>query len=235
MEKLAVLVLMGVFGAVLQPPIGEVGFSAGPYWPDITKSQSQTRMAVGLTARTPVDGRLGLEFGLRYKQGGIPLTCGLRPREPGTLAAQRQAPVRLDAPCPDDTETHQAEDRQHEHDFIDFAVLGQVRYGVGDHLTLRLTAGPTWGIPVGCSRESLTFGDRQDCSASRVDTDWRFVTGAGVSLAVWSRLNASVDYRFGANLREFGVVTTTTGPIHGIARSLTAGLSYRFGGEQALR
>jgi len=233
MEKLAVLVVMGVFGAVLQPPIGEAGFSAGPYWPDITSRQSQTRMAVGLTARTPADGRLGLEFGLRYKQGGIPLTCGQRPREPGTLAAQRQAPVRLDAPCPDDTETHQAEDSQHNHDFIDFAVLGQVRYGVGDHLTLRLTAGPTWGFPVRCSRESLTFGDRQDCSASRVDTDWRFVTGAGVSLAVSSRLNASVDYRFGINLRELGLVTTSTGPIHGIAGSLTAGLSYRFGGEQA--
>lgn len=232
MEKLAVLVVMGVFRAVLQPPIGEAGFSAGPYWPDITSRQSQTRMAVGLTARTHADGRLGLEFGLRYKQGGIPLTCGLRPREsPGTLAAQRRAPARLDAPCPPDTETHQAEDRQHMHDFIDFALLGQVRYGVGDHLTLRLTAGPTWGIPVRCSTESLTFGDRQDCSASRVDTDWRFVTGAGVSLAVSSRLNASVDYRFGVNLRELGLVTTSTGPIHGIARSLAGGLSYRIGGR----
>ncbi|MDE2762462.1 MAG: outer membrane beta-barrel protein [Gemmatimonadota bacterium] len=235
MEKLAVLVLMGVFGAVLQPPIGEVGFSAGRYWPDITKRQPQTGLAVGLTARTPADGRLGLEFGLGYKQGGIPLTCGLRPRESGTLAAQRQASVRLDSPCPDDTETHQAEDRQHNHDFIDFAALGQVRYGVGDHLTLRLTAGPTWGIPVRCSSESLTFGDRQDCSASRVDTDWRFVTGAGVSLAVSPRLNASVDYRFGINLRELGLVTTSTGPIHGIARSLTAGMSYRFGGRQVVR
>ena len=100
MEKVAVLVVMGVFGAVLQPPIGQVGFSAGPYWPDITSRQSQTRMAVGLTARTHAAGRLGLEFGLRYKKGGIPLTCGLRPREPGTLAAQRQAPVRVDSPCP---------------------------------------------------------------------------------------------------------------------------------------
>ncbi len=235
MEKLTVLVLMGVFGAVLQPPIGEVGFSAGRYWPDITSRRSQTGMAVGLTARTHADGRLGLEFGLRYKQGGIPLTCGLRPREPGTLAAQRQAPVRLDAPCPDDTETHQAEDSQHNHDFIDFAVLGQVRYGVSDHLTLRLTAGPTWGIPVRCSRESLTFGDRQECSASRVDTDWRLVTGAGVSVAVSPGLNASVDYRFGANLRELGVVSSSTWPIHGIARSLTAGVSYRFGGRQAFR
>ncbi|WP_238314623.1 hypothetical protein, partial [Methylobacterium crusticola] len=90
------------------------------------------------------------------------------------------------------------------------AVLGQVRYGVDDHLTLRLTAGPTWGIPVRCSREGLTFGDRQDCSASRVDTDWRFVTGAGVSLVVSPRLNASVDYRVGVNLRELGVVTTST-------------------------
>ena len=229
MEKLAGLVLMGVFGAVLPPPIGEVGFSAGPYWPDVTSRQSQTRMAVGLVARTPADGLLGLELGLRYKQGGIPLTCGLRPREPSTLAAQRQAPVRLDTPCPPDTETHQAEDRQHMHDFIDFAVLGQARYGVDDHLTLRLTAGPTLGIPVRCSRESLTFGDRQDCSASRVDSDWRFVTGAGVSLVVSPRLNASVDYRFGVNLRELGIVTTSTGPIHGIARSLTAGVSYRLG------
>ena len=56
MEKLAGLVLMGVFGAVLPPPIGEVGFSAGPYWPDVTSRQSQTRMAVGLVARTPADG-----------------------------------------------------------------------------------------------------------------------------------------------------------------------------------
>lgn len=224
MEKLAVLALMGVFGGVLQPPIGEVGFSAGPYWSDITSLQSQTRMAVGLNARTPADGLLGLEFGLRYKQGGIPLTCGLRPREPGMLVALRQAPVRRDPPCPPDTETNQAEDRRHMHDFIDFALLGQVRYGVGDHLTLRLTAGPTWGVPVRCSRESLTFGDRQDCSASRVDTDWRFVTGAGVSVAVSSRLNASVDYRFGVNLRELGLVTTSTG-------SLTGGVSYRIGGR----
>ena len=48
-----------------------------------------------------------------------------------------------------------------------------------------------------------------------------------MSLAVSSRLNASVDYRFGINLRELGLVTTSTGPIHGIAGSLTGGVSYR--------
>ncbi len=224
MEKLAAIVVMAVFGVVLQPPIAEVGISGGPRWPDSSAREPFRRMATGLTAHSPLNEHFGIQFGVGYKQGGMSL-CVARPKEETTLPAQLQAPIRATPPCvlPSMLETHEAETVHRLYDYIDFSMLGQARIPAGDRLDVRFVLGPTWGIPVKCRRMSVSHGGVQDCSTANLSTDRRLVIGAGAGFQVSPSLDVSLDYRRGSDMRE-----TPEGGID-FASSLIAGLNYRIG------
>lgn len=228
MDRLPAIIVMAVFGAILQPPITEVGISGGPHWPDILVREPFRRMAIGLTAHSPLNEHFGVQFGGGYKQGGISL-CVARPREEATLPAQRQAPIGATPPCvlPSMLETHEAETVHRLYDYIDFSMLGQAWIPAGDRLDIRFVLGPTWGIPVKCRRKSVSHGGVQDCSTANLSTDWRLVIGAGAGLQVSPRLDVSLDYRYGPDMRD--LVGYGLDPWLGIASSLIAGLHYRIG------
>jgi len=58
----------------------------------------------------------------------------------------------------------------------------------------------------------------QDCSTAFLSSDWRLVGGAGVGLQLSPGMDLSFEYRYGTDIREFG-----------ISSSLIAGLHYRIG------
>ena len=228
MDRLPAIIVAALFGAILQPPITEVGISGGPHWPDIYARETFRRAAIGLTAHSPLNEHFGVRFGVGYKQGGVSF-CTARPKEESTLPAQRQAPTVATPPCvlPSMLETHEAETVHRLYDYIDFSMLGQARIPAGDRLDVRFVLGPTWGIPVKCRRKSVSHGGVQDCSTAYLSPDWRLVIGAGAGLQVSPSLDVSLDYRYGGDLREldsFGLDRFD------IASSLIAGLNYRIGG-----
>lgn len=222
MEKLAVVIVMGLFGFILQPPIGEVGISGGPHWPDPNTREPLRRMATRVTAHTALNEYFGVEFGGGYKQGGYS-HCVARPRQETTLPAKRQASIRATPPCvwPHMMETHEAETVRRLYDYIDFSMFGQARIPAGGRLDVRLVIGPTWGIPVKCRRKSVSHGGVRDCSTANLGTDRRLVIGAGAGFQVSPSLDVSLDYRRGTDMREQ--------PSGGIdfTSSLIAGISYR--------
>ena len=220
---------MAVFGVILQPSITEVGISGGPHWPEIGTRETFRRMAIGLTAHTALNEHFGVQFGGGYKQGGVSF-CVARRKDEATRPAQRRAPIGATPPCvlPDMLETHEAETVHRLYDYIDFSMLGQARIPAGDRLDVRFVLGPTWGVPVKCRRKSVSHGGVQDCSRANLGTDWRLVIGAGAGLQVSSSLDVSLDYRYGADLRELDGFRAEDGSF-GIASSLIAGLNYRIG------
>ena len=227
MDRLPGIIVMGLFAVVLQPPIAEVGISGGPYWPDIAAGEPFRRMAIGLTAHTELNEHFGVQFGGGYKQGGVS-RCVARPRDETTLPALRQAPIGATPPCvlPSMLETHEAATVHRLYDYIDFSMLGQARIPAGGRLDVRAVLGPTWGIPVKCQRKSVSDGRVQDCSTADLGTDWRLVVGAGAGFRVSPSLDVSLDYRYGADMRDrFGLDYEGLS----IASSLIAGLNYRIG------
>lgn len=228
MDRLPAFLVMALFGVIVQPPITEVGISGGPHWPDFANRGTLHRTAIGLTAHTPLNEHFGVQFGGGYKQGGFE-GCVARPKDETTLPAQRQAPTGATVPCVIEPllETHDAETVHRLHDYIDFSMLGQARIPAGDRLDVRFILGPTWGIPVKCRTKSVSHGGVQDCSTAYLGTDWRLVIGAGAGIQVSPRLDVSIDYRHGADIRELGFLRLD-GWLS-TASSLIAGLHYRIG------
>lgn len=228
MDRLAAFITMALFGVILQPPITEVGISGGLHWPEIDTRETFRRSAIGLTAHTALNEHFGVQFGGGYKQGGVEY-CVARRKDETTLPAQRQAPIGATPPCvlPDMLETHEAETVHRLYDYVDFSMLGQARIPAGDRLDVRFVLGPTWGVPVKCRRKSVSHGGVQDCSTANLRTDWRLVIGAGAGIQVSPGLDVSLDYRYGADMRD--LTGYGLDPWLGIASSLIAGLHYRVG------
>lgn len=228
MDRLPGIVVMALFGAILRPPITEVGISAGPHWPEIDARETFRRAAIGLTAHTALNEYFGVQFGGGYKQGGVE-RCVARPKEETTFPAQRHARTWATPPCvlPHMLETHEAETVHRLYDYIDLSVLGQARIPAGDRLDVRFVLGPTWGIPVKCRRQSVSHGGVQDCSTAYLSSDWRLVVGAGAGIQVSPSLDLSLDYRYGPDMRD--LIGYGLDPWLGIASSLVAGLHYRLG------
>jgi len=228
MDRLPAFIVMALFGVIVRPPITEVGISGGPYWPEIDVRETFRRAAIGVNAHTALNEYFGVQFGGGYKQGGVE-RCVARPKDETALPALRHAPTAATPPCvlPDMLDTHVAETVHRLYDYIDFSMLGQARIPAGDRLDVRLVLGPTWGIPVKCRRKSVSHGGVQDCSTANLGTDWRLVIGAGAGIQVSPRLDMSLDYRYGADMRD--LVGYGLDPWLGIASSLIAGVHHRIG------
>lgn len=228
MDRLPGIIVLALFGAILRPPIAEVGISGGLHWPEFDARETFRRAAIGLTAHTALNEHFGVQFGGGYKQGGIE-RCIARPRDEATLPAQRQAPTGATTPCvpADLLETHEAVTVHRLYDYIDFSMLAQARILAGDRLDVRFVLGPAWGVPVKCRRKSLSDGVVQDCSTAFLSSDWRLLIGTGVGLQISPRLDLSFDYRYGADMRD--LIGYGLDPWLGISSSLIAGLHYRIG------
>ncbi|MYB06406.1 MAG: hypothetical protein F4Y24_08635 [Gemmatimonadetes bacterium] len=228
MDRLPGIIVLALFGAILRPPIAEVGISGGPHWPEFDARETFRRTAIGLTAHSGLNEYFGVQFGGGYKQGGVE-RCVARRKDEATFPAQRQAPTGATPPCvlPDMLETHEAETVHRLYDYVDLSMLGQARIPVGDLLDVRFVLGPTWGVPVKCRRKSVSHGGVQDCSTAYLSSDWRLVVGAGAGLQISPRLDLSFDYRYGADMRD--LIGYGLDPWLGISSSLIAGLHYRIG------
>lgn len=72
-EHFLPFIVTAVLGFMVQPPITEVGFHGGPYWPDT--SDSEMHMTVGATAHTPLGDRFGIQLGAGYTKRGRSWSC----------------------------------------------------------------------------------------------------------------------------------------------------------------
>jgi len=109
MDRLPGIIVLALFGAILRPPITEVGISGGLHWPEFDARETFRRTAIGLTAHSALNEYFGVQFGGGYKQGGVE-RCVARRKDQATLPAQRQAPTGATPPCVPANllETHEA-------------------------------------------------------------------------------------------------------------------------------
>jgi len=205
LENLLPLIMAGVLGFMVQPPISEVGVYAGPYWPEASEPDLM-RMTAGGTAYNPLGDRFGVEFGAAYQQGGYSWNCFF---------------------CPDE----EYDRGRNLHDYFEMSLLGRGRIPVDDSIALQIALGPTYGSPVGCRRKNLTQGTEQKCPVAALKPDLRLVAGAGAVFAVSRRVDVTVRYRYGFNLREWGFWhMDIDGGSDFFASSLIAGITYRRAG-----
>ena len=218
LEKLLPFLMVGMFGVLVQPPISEVGFHAGLYTPETAGRASMIRMTVGATGYTGLGKRLGVDFGVAYKQGGITSECVI------TLTPGMESP--RSPSCLPPGPGFGVEQVQRLHDYLDLSALGGVRIPVDDSIDVQFVLGPTWGMPIACLRKNLDDGTEQECPTDWLEADLRLVAGAGLRVRFSERVDVSVNYRYGVNLRELDLIGSEDAFV-GIASSLVAGLSYR--------
>lgn len=201
MDNLALLWVSGVLLYIFPPGNAEIGVQGGPTWPEANcRDHPVTLMTVGATAYAPLSERLGIRFGAAYKQGSHWLW---------------HENYGCPGPCGDRF--------RDQIDHIDFSVIAETSVARRGGLDLQLMFGPTWGIPVRCRAKNLTHGTEGECHRTKEDA--RLVAGAGLAIQTTERVNATMELRYGINLREWDLLGSEHGDI-GVARTFAAGVNY---------
>lgn len=204
---LPIILVYGILGFLVQPPVTEVGAYSGAHWTAVGDRHAMTRTAVGATAYSPLGSsegdRFGIEFGAAYKQKGNIWYCGLFCEVLGDEV--------------DDGRTLQG--------LLEVSVLGRARALAADGASLSLLLGPSWGAPMTCRNRNYTQGTNEKCTWT--ESDLRIVAGVGAAFRVSPDFGVSATLRYGLDPRE--LPAEEDGDPDLLDATLALGVVYRLG------
>lgn len=209
MDKIAILIVVGLFGAVTSPTVTRVDLNAGANTSRFATEDPSIGLTAGVSATFPRGFRLGTSYARRGYQDSACLDPPDISMDPGEIP-----------PC--FLSRRQFHRSQH---YIDARLLWMGNVLSNDRLTLRFGGGGILGFPVGCYETSLDNAPVQQCRTRDEDFIAGVVAGAGLDIPMSPQWDLTLDLQYGHELTresyketEFGGYRTT---------SLVAGIAYR--------
>ena len=217
MEKVVVLFVAGLFGAMLPPSVRRIAIEGGPHVSHFDGDRS-LYMTAGVSATTS----RGLELGVYHTSRGYDsATCMIDPRQVPGMGMDREGMAL--PPCFGDIRRFHRNVRYFDMKLLWRRDVVRIRRSV-----LHLSAGGIVGSARNCVEESRDEWSAGECQVHDRDYMRGLVAGAGLDVRMAERFHFTLGAEYG---HELGVTATQVpGPPFSIqyrTKSLTAGFVYR--------
>ncbi|MDE0073385.1 MAG: outer membrane beta-barrel protein [Gammaproteobacteria bacterium] len=209
MDQHAILIVLGLFGAMASPTVTRVDLYAGA-----NSSRFATEdPSIGVTAGVSATSSWGLRLGASYARRGYEDSACLDPPDLSLDPAEIPA-------C-----FYSRRHFQRSQDYIDAQLLWMGDILSNDRLTLRLGGGGMLGFAAGCYETSLDNAPAQECRTRDEDFIAGVVAGTGLDIRMSRQWDLTLDLQYGHELTSASYRETEFGGYR--MTSLLVGVAYR--------